>query len=281
MSNEIWLNDRFVPYEEATVPIDDRGFQFSESVYEVIHVYAGRPFEMERHLRRLKNGLDALDIDLEMTLEELAGKSMEVVHRNKLQDAAIYIQVTAGAAPRIHLRPKELRPNLIVIASPAAPASSEWPDSGINCVTVSDDRWGGCYIKTTMLLPNTTAKRRAVAAGYSDAIFVRDGYAVESTASNLFAVLDGALWTTPASNYILRGITREVVLELAHDAGIPVNEAPIPMHRLFTASELFVTGSGVELVCITSVDGKQIGTGRPGPVIKTLRDAFRKRTLAR
>jgi len=280
MSIEIWLNGRFVPYEEASIPIDDRGFQFSESVYEVIHVYAGRPFEMQRHMRRLKTGLDALGIDLEMSMEELAGKSMEVVRHNKLEDAMIYIQVTTGAAPRTHLRPKELRPNLIVIASPASPVSNEWPDSGINCVTVSDDRWAGCYIKTTMLLPNTMAKRSAVAAGYFDAIFVRDGYAVESTASNLFAVFEAVLWTTPASNYILRGITREVVLEIAHELGIQVNEAPIPTHKLFMANELFVTGSGVELVSIASVDGKQIGAGRPGPVIGRLREAFRRRTRA-
>ena len=280
MSIEIWLNDRFVPYKDATVPIDDRGFQFSESLYEVIHVYAGRPFEMERHLRRLKTGLDALDIDLRMSMEELGRKCMEVVHHNKLEDAMIYIQVTTGAAPRIHLRPAQMRPTLIVVASPAPPVSNEWPDSGINCLTVSDNRWSSCYIKTTMLLPNTLAKRKAVASGYSDAIFVRDGYAVESTASNLFAVFHGVLWTTPASNYILRGITREVVLEVAHEAGIPVNEAPIPEDKLFRADELFVTGSGIELVCIASVDGKQIGTGRPGPVIKRLREAFRQRTLA-
>ncbi|MCL4368120.1 MAG: aminotransferase class IV [Actinobacteria bacterium] len=280
MSNEIWLNDRFVPYEEATVPIDDRGFQFSESVYEVIHVYAGHPFEMQRHMRRLKMGLDALGIDLGMSMDELAKKSMEVVHHNGLVDAMVYIQATTGAAPRIHLRPKQLTPTLIIIASPAPPASREWTDSGINCVTMSDGRWSGCYIKTTMLLPNTLAKRKAVASGYSDAIFVRDGYAVESTASNLFAVFDGALWTTPASNYILGGITREVVLELAHEAGIPVREAPIPVDKLFEADELFTTGSGAEIACIASVDGKQIGTGRPGPVIERLREAFRQRTLA-
>ncbi len=280
MSIEIWLNDRFVPYEEATVPIDDRGFQFSESIYEVIHVYAGHPFEMRRHVRRLEMGLDALEIDLGMSMDELAEKCMEVVRHNGLVDSMIYIQVTAGAAPRIHLRPKQLTPTLVIIASPAPPVSREWPDGGIDCVTMSDTRWSGCYIKTTMLLPNTLAKRKAVASGYSDAIFVRDGYAVESTASNLFAVFDGTLWTTPASNYILRGITREVVLELAQEAGIPVEEAPIPVDRLFEADELFVTGSGAEIACITSVDGKQIGAGRPGPVIKQLREGFRQRTLA-
>ncbi len=281
MSTDVWLNDRFVPYEEATVPIDDRGFQFSESVYEVIHVYAGHPFEMERHMRRLKTGLDALGIDLGMNMEELARKSMEAVRHNKLEDALIYIQATTGAALRAHLRPGELRPNLIIIANPAPPAPNEWPNSGIDCMTTSDDRWSGCYIKTTMLLPNTLAKRKAVASGYSDAIFVRDGYAIESTASNLFAVFNGTLWTTPASNYILGGITREVVLELALEGGIPVKQGPIPADRLFAADELFVTGSGIELVCIASVDGKQIGLGRPGPVLKQLREAFRRRTLGR
>lgn len=278
MSIEVWLNGRYVPYEEATVPIDDRGFQFSESLYEVIHVYSGRPFEMERHMRRLKVGLEALDIDLGMSTEELAARCMEAVQRNKLQDAMIYIQITAGAAPRAHLRPKGLKPTVIIIANPAAPSPDVWPEGGINCMTISDDRWAGCYVKTTMLLPNAAAKRKAVAAGYTDAIFVRDGYAVESTSSNLFAVFGGVLWTPPAANYILRGITREVVLELARENGIPVQEGPIPLDKLFKADEVFITGSGTELTAVASVDGRKIGSGTPGPVIKKLQQAFRRRT---
>ncbi len=275
---DVLLNGRFVPNEAAMVPIDDRGFQFSESVYEVIHVYAGRAFEMDRHMKRLQVGLEALEINLGMSLEDLAEKSMELVRRNALSDALIYIQITTGAAPRIHLRPEGLKPTVIIVTNPAPPASVTWPDTGISCMTVSDDRWAGCYVKTTMLLPNAMAKRRAVANGYGDAIFVRDGHAIESTASNLFAAFDGVLWTTAASNYILRGITREVVLDIAKELNIPVYEGPIPSTKLYQADELFITGSGVELTAVTSVDGQTIGTGKPGPILGKLREVFRKRT---
>ncbi len=275
---DVYLNGRFVPYEEANVPIDDRGLQFSESVYEVVHVYAGRPFEMERHMRRLANGLAALEIDPGITTDALAEKCMELVRRNGLADAMIYIQITSGSAPRVHLRPDGLNPTVVVTTTPAAPASDEWPDEGISCMTVSDDRWSGAYVKTTMLLPNTMAKRRAAKAGYGDAIFVRDGYAIESTASNLFAIFDGELWTPPATNYILGGITREIVLELAKELGIPLRERPIPAHKVYVADELFITASGIELAAITSVDGRTIGNGKPGPVLGRLRSAFRKRT---
>lgn len=276
---DVLLNGRFVPYEQAVVPIDDRGFQFAESIYEVIHVYAGRPFEMGRHMKRLQVGLDVLDISLGMTTDDLAERCMELVRRNGLSDALIYIQITTGHAPRVHMRPDGLTPTVIVTTSPAKPASETWPDTGIGCLTVGDDRWAGCYVKTTMLLPNTQAKRRAVAAGFDDAIFVKDGYAVESTASNLFAVIDGVLWTPPASNYILRGITREVVLDCVRELGVPVQEGPIPLVKMYAADELFITASGIELTAIATVDGRTIGSGRPGPVIQKLRQAFRRKTL--
>jgi D-alanine transaminase len=278
MSNEVWLNGRFIPYEEAVVPIDDRGFQFAESVYEMIHVYEGRPFEIERHMQRLEASLEALGIDIGMSMSEVADRALEVTRRNGLEDSMIYIQVTAGAAPRIHLRPKELRPTVVIIARPAPPMSDHWSEVGISCMTVADDRWSGCYIKSTMLLPNTLAKSKAVAAGHSDAIFVRDGYAVEATSANIFAVFGDTLWTPPATNYILRGITREVVLELAREIGVPVHEGSIPLDKLFRADELFITGSGSELTVVASVDGRQIGSGRPGPVTARLREAFRRRT---
>lgn len=278
---EVLLNGEFVPYEKATVPIDDRGFQFGESVYEVIHVYAGKPFEMARHMRRLQVGLEALDIDMGMSTGALGERCMELVKRNGLEDALVYIQITSGAVTRIHLRPTGLRPTIIVTTSQAAPAPARWPDTGISCVTMSDERWAGCYVKTTMLAANTMAKRRSVAAGYTDAIFVRDGYVLESTASNLFAVYDGVLWTPPASNYILRGITREVVLDVAKEIEIPFYEGPIPLRKLYEADELFVTASGIELTAVASVDGKTIGTGRPGPVLGRIRESFRQKTSGR
>ncbi len=277
MAKEILLNGELIPYDQATVPVDDRGYQFGESIYEVIRVYRGKPFEMERHMQRLRNSVAAVDLDLGPALAELEPQAMELLRRSGLQEAAIYMQVTSGAAPRAHLAPQGLKPNVIVMVSPASPPPDQVRQEGIAVITVPDDRWAKCYVKTTQLLANTAAKKRAVAAGCEDAIFVRDGFVMEGTSSNLFAVFDGVLTTAPASNYILHGITRAVVLELASQLDMPHTQSPIPLPKLYGAQEMFLTGTVAELVPISSVDGKPVGTGRPGPVYSRLHEALQRR----
>ncbi len=280
MTREVLLNGQFVPAEVAAVSFEDRGVQFAESVYEVLCTYRGRPFEMDRHLRRFKASAEAIGIDLEPMLNDLAAKSLELLRRSGLQEALIYLQVTSGTAPRLHLRPEGLVPTVIATVSPTAPVPERWRQQGISAITVPDDRWARCYVKTTMLLPNTTAKRRAVAEGADDAIFVRDGFVTEASAANVFAVLRGMLTTPPKSNYILHGITREVLLELAGELGIPTVEGPLPVERLPEAEEIFMTGTAFELVSVTMLNGKTVGTGRPGPLAARLTEAFWKRALA-
>ncbi|MGE5619090.1 MAG: aminotransferase class IV [Sphingomonadaceae bacterium] len=277
MSREVLLNGKFVPYEEAMVRIDDRGFQFSEGVYEVIRVYHGKPFEMERHMARMRSSVEAVGLDVGSVLDGVEEQSLELLRRSGLQEAYIYIQVTSGAAPRVHLAPSGLTPTVIAIVGPASPPSAEVRSRGIRVMTVPDQRWAMCFAKTTMLLPNTTAKKRALAEGYDDAIFVRDGFAMEGTAANMFAVFDGVLTTPPATNYILHGVTRAVVLDLAKQIGMPHAEAPIPAAKLGTAEEVFLTGTVGELIPVVSVDGKTIGTGKPGPVYARMYDALQRR----
>lgn len=279
MSREVLLNGRFIPYEEAVVPIGDRGFQFAEGVYEVIRVYRARPFEMDRHLRRLRMSLEAIGLSLGSSLDELQSQSLELLRRSGLQEAAIYIQITSGVAPRSHLAPPALEPTVLAMVGPASPPAERLRREGITAITVPDDRWARCYVKTTMLLPNTAAKRRAVAAGCDEAIFVRDGFVMEATAANLFALFDGVLTTAPASNYILHGVTRAVVLDLAKQLSIPSLESPIPLERLFHAEELFLTGTVSELVPIRAVDGQTIGNGGPGPLFTRLHEAYQRRAL--
>jgi len=277
MQQEVLLNGRIVPYHEAVVSIDDRGFQFGEGVYEVIRVYRGKPFELERHMRRLRESAAAVELGADSALVGLEAQCLEMVRRSGLQEAAIYIQVTSGAHPRVHLRPQGLTPTVVITVRPASPPPDETRREGIKVITVPDDRWARCYVKTTQLLPNAAARRRAAAAGCDDAIFVRDGFAMEGSASNLFAVFDGVLTTPPASNYILHGVTRAVVLELAQEVGLPKAERPIPADRLRYAEELFLTGTVSELTPVVAVDGAQIGAGRPGPVFARLNEAFQNR----
>ncbi len=280
MSGEALLNGQFVPYDEAAVAINNRGFQFSEGVYEMIATYRGRPFELDRHLRRLRVSAGFLGIDIEPVLEDLVPKSQELLRRSGLQEALIYLQVTTGAAPRTHLRPEGLVPTVVATVSPNTPVPERYRKQGMSAITVPDERWARCYIKTTMLLPNTIAKRRAVSLGCDDAVFIRDGFLTEATAANVFAVFDGVIMTPPKSNYILHGVTREVVLELAEELGIPRVEGPVPAEKLPTADEIFFSGTTFEVAAVTSLDGKKIGSGLPGPVVGRLLDAFKRRTLA-
>ncbi|MHB0869949.1 MAG: aminotransferase class IV [Chloroflexota bacterium] len=277
MSREVLLNGRFVPYEQAMVPIDDRGFQFAEALYEVIRVYHGKPFEMDRHMRRMRNSAVAVGLDLGSVLDGVEAQAVELLRRSGLQDASIYVQVTPGAAPRAHLTPSGLQATVIVIVNPASPPPDQVRQAGVKVITVPDGRWAKCYAKTTMLLPNTAAKRQAVDAGCDDAIFVRDGFAMEGTSSNLFAVFDGVLTTAPASNYILHGITRAVALDLAKQLGMPYAETPILAQKLYSAQEMFLSGTVAELVPVVAVDGKTIGTGKPGPILARLHEALQRR----
>lgn len=278
MSMDVYLNGRFVPYDSAAVPLEDRGLQFSESIYEVVRVYRGRPFEMDRHMGRFRASAQAIGLDLGSRIEELESGVARLVERSGLQDAAIYIQATSGAAPRAHLRPSGLEPTVLAMVGPIAPLPRRIVEEGLSAITVPDDRWARCYVKTTMLVSNALAKRRAAAAGCDDAIFVRDGFAMEATAANLFAVFDGELHTPPASNYILHGVTRAVLLEIAEQLSIPAIEGPIPVDRLYGAQELFLTGTVSQLGAITTLDRKTIGSGRPGPMVARLREAYHRRT---
>jgi len=279
MSPEMLLNGQFVPYETATVAVDDRGFQFAESVYELMYCYRGRPFEMDRHMRRFSNSAEAIGLTLEPGIDVLKSQIEELLKRSGLQEAVIYIQATTGAAPRAHLRPAGLKPTVIVTVGPKPPIPERWRNQGLTAITVPDERWARCYVKTTMLLPNTMARKKAVEAGCDDAIFVRDGFVTEATAANAFAVFNGELRTAAKSNYILHGVTREVVLELAAQLGIPSVEGPIPVDRLYTADEVFITGTTFGVAPIVSVDGKTIGDGRPGPVAARLHDAYWRKAL--
>jgi D-alanine transaminase len=278
MLEEIVLNGRFVPASEAAVSPSDRGFQFAESIYEVIRVYRGRPFEMDRHLRRFRISLDAVGLQYD-SLDDLADKAQALVKRGGVSDALIYLQVTSGSVLRAHLKPSGLTPTSVAMLLPVAQVPAQWLSNGTSLITVPDQRWAMCYVKTTMLLYNTLAKSQAVASGSDDAVFVRDGFVTEVTAANIFAVYDGVLCTPAKSNYILHGITREVVLELAAQLGIPTMEGPMPASRLGKADEIFTTTTPAELLPVTRLDGAQVGAGTPGPVWGRLLKAYQERTL--
>ncbi|HWI63080.1 MAG TPA: D-amino acid aminotransferase [Symbiobacteriaceae bacterium] len=276
MSLTVYLNGQLLPYEQAMIPVEDRAFLLADGIYEVIRVYGGRPFEMDGHLRRLARSARELRMP-EPDLAEIGRASLELLRINNLSDATIYIQVSRGAyTPRTHAFPSgPVHPTVLIIARSYAANATLW-ETGIKAVTVPDQRWSRCDIKSVSLLPNVLAKQTANEAGAHEAIFVRDGYAIEGSSSNFFAVLDGEIRTYPRCNYILGGITRDVTVELARKLGYNLREEGIPIHDLGRCTEMWVTSTTQEIMPIVSLDGRMVGDGHPGPVAQSLLKAMRE-----
>lgn len=275
MSLTVYLNGQFMPIEQATIPVEDRAFLFADGIYEVVRVYDGRPFCMKEHMQRFVRSAHAIKLP-EPDVAELEQVTRELIKVNGLSEATVYMQLTRGAYPRNHAFPAEVRPNFVAIARPFSVDESLW-ENGVKAITLPEQRWARCDIKSVALLPNTLAKQAAVEAGAYEAIFVRDGYAIEGSSSNFMAVLDGEIRTYPKCNYILGGITREVVLELARELGYPVREEGVRVEDLSRCTELWETSTGSEVMPIVQIDAQRVGDGRPGPVAKALRAAYLKR----
>eukprot|EP00752_Nemacystus_decipiens_P013970 g12406.t1 len=277
-SPTVYLNGQYLHRTHATLSVDERGVHFADGVYEVVRYFNGKPFTMAEHLERLKRSLDG--IDLACDAEAIAAISDELVARNGLTDARVYWQVTRGPGLRNHVIADGLVPTVYLSAEPAEPLIDAPPLQTISAITTLDDRWHNCWIKSLMLLPNTLAKTRAVKAGAAEAIFVRDGRVTEGSSTNVFAVFDGELYTHPADRYILEGITRNVVIELAKELYIPIHEQAFNASDLPAAEEVFITGTGTLLAAVTEVDSNRIDDGQAGSITKQLWDAFVSRVQA-
>lgn len=278
MAPTVYFNGAYVPKDEVRISPDDRGFLFADGIYEVVRSYHGEVFALDGHLRRLTNGLRAIEIG-GVDVPAIGGVVRELLTRNGLtDDATVYLQITRGAAPRVHAFPDPLPPPTVYAEARAFSPKGD-PAVGIPVIMVPDVRWARCDIKSVALLPNCLANQRARAAGAVEAIFVRDGVALEGTASSFFAVIDGEVRTAPSSNYILPSITRDVVLRLCQETGTPHREYPVLTEELARASELFMAGTTLEVMPVVAVDGRPVGNGRPGPVASKLLAAFRKLAL--
>ncbi len=276
-----YLNGQFLPRADAAVPVEDRGFVFGDGVYEVWRVVGGRLFETERHLARLSSGLGELRIQAPDLVdpERLTAIADRLLTEDGLLDgeATFYVEVTRGVAPRTHQFPSaSISPTVFAMANRFKPAEP-LRQSGATCITMPDIRWLRCDIKTIQLLPNVLGKQAAADAGALDVLFVRDGVITETSHANVLAVIDGAIRTHPTNNLILAGITRAVVLEIARDHGIRVDETPFAPSDLSRASEIFLAGTTTDVMPIIRVDDIVIGGGRPGPIATTLFRELRRR----
>lgn len=270
MPDIAFINGRFLPWQDATVSIDDRGFQFGDAVYEVIRTYRGSPFEMNAHLDRLDRSATQLSISQPYTRRQWTQWIHQGLSLAGYQDAKIYIQVTRGVAPREHGFPSESRPTVVMTIRAIHPLSVEMRHTGVTACTCEDLRWGRCDIKSVNLLANVLAREEARKTGVFEAILVRDGLVMEGAVSNVMAVQGGVLVTAPESPRILSGVTRTVVLQLARREEIVVEERFMSIDSLYQADEVFLTGTTLEVLGVVQIDGKSIGNGRPGPVTQAL-----------
>jgi D-alanine transaminase len=264
-----FLNGTFLPLEDACVPVMDRGFLFGDGVYEVIPVYAGKLFRLDHHLKRLRNSLDAIRIEKPLSNADWQSMLNELVSRNEGPDQAVYLQVTRGvAAKRDHAFPADCKPTVFAMSTPMPPSVDIDKIGGATAVTFPDNRWKLCNIKAITLLPNVLLRQQAIDAGAAEAILIRDGYAVEGAASNLFIVKDGILITPPNGPTLLPGVTRDLLIELAANHAVPFREADISEAELFNADEIWLTSSTREISPVTLLDETVISNGKPGPVWK-------------
>jgi len=268
----IYLNGQYMPIEEAKISVLDRGFIFGDGVYEVIPVYSRKAFRLEEHLRRLQHSLDGIRLDNPHSSAEWAAITNQLIARNAGEDQSLYLHVTRGVARRDHAFPAPpVKPTVFMMSNPLPTPSAELLQHGIACITAPDNRWLRCDIKSIALLPNVLLRQMAVDAGCAETILIRNNeFMTEGAASNIFVAKDGTLIAPPKDNLMLPGITYDVVLELAAANGIPFEVRRIPVAEVFAADELLLTSSTKEVLAITRLDGKQIGTGEPGAMFARL-----------
>lgn len=270
-----YVNGTFLPLDQAVVHVEDRGFQFADAVYEVMRTYGGRLFAVDEHLARLFRSLDAIDLRHNFTEQQLAALATEGVRRGGFAETVVYLQITRGRAPRNRAIPATCQPTVVMTVRDLQPISREAMESGVRVITLPDNRWSRCDVKSVALLANVLAHHAARQAGAHDAIFVEaDDTITEATAGNVFLATDGRLRTPAKNPKILSGVTREKILQAAKAAGITTVEERIKKTELLRATEVYLTSTTVEVLPVTMVDGQIVGSGKPGPVAQRVREEF-------
>jgi D-alanine transaminase len=280
MSRIAYVNGRYLPQQAAAVHVEDRGYQFSDGVYEVCEVRGGSIIDQRRHLVRLKRSLDELRIDMPMSEAALATVMRECVRRNRVRDGIIYLQITRGVARRDHaFPPAGTRPSIVITAhGPDVVANERIAADGVAVITVPDNRWQRVDIKSISLLPNVLAKQAARERGAKEAWFVDgDGNITEGSSSNAWIVTKGGkVLTRPADHGILRGITRTVLIEVISAQGLQLEERPFTVEEAYGAREAFLTSASQIVMPVVRIDERAIGNGAPGSIATALRAEFHR-----
>ena len=276
-----FFNGEFIPKAEVKISPDDRGFLFSDGIYEVVRWYEGIFFDMNSHIYRLKRSLGEVRINWN-AVDSFASVANELIKQNHLdnQPAMIYLQVTRGAAKRSHYFPSpEVTPTVYSFAWGFTP-DTESKKTGIKVMLKEDIRWSRCDIKSVSLLANTMSYQEACQYGLKECIFIRNGLITEGSHSNIFFVIDGILYTHPENNHILSGITRKNVLRIAHEAGIIIREEAVPENRIRFIREAFITNTSSEVTPVIDLGGNSLNDGVPGPLTMKIQEKFDAEIMA-
>ena len=276
MSRTVYLNGHYVAEEDAKVSAFDRGFLFADGVYEVTSVLEGKLVSFEAHLTRLHRSLDELDMNDACSDDELLNIHRELVRINHVKEGLVYLQVTRGVAERDFIYPSaDIQPSIFLFTQGKTLIDTPLTQRGAKVITVEDQRWSRRDIKSIQLLSQSMAKMEAKRKDADDAWFVTDGLINEATASNAYIIThNNVIVTRHLSNQILHGITREAILKVAKDLDLQVEERPFTIEEAINAKEAFMTGSA-SLVCpVVSINGHQIGTGKPEKVVKNIRKVY-------
>lgn len=279
MAEIAYLNGAYLPLQDAVIPIEDRGFQFADGIYEVIRIYNTIPFCLTEHLKRLERSAAGILMALPLTIAEFRDICDEVIKRSGLSEAWIYIQVTRGVYPRRHnFPPDSVLPTVIVYIREFKEHPAEWRQQGVDVITIPDIRWKRCDIKSISLLPNVLAKEQAVRAGAFEAIQINDdGFVTEGSSTNVFFIKKNILYTYPVGDGILSGITRNVIFSIATKAGLTIREEAHPLKDYLNAEEVFISSTTIEIVPVRSIDKTPINNGKiPGSYTMRMHQLYRE-----
>lgn len=274
MARTVYVNGEYLPESEGKISIFDRGFLFADGVYEVTAVLNGKLVDYDPHMERLERSLKELRIGWPCSKDELKAMHLEMVKRNGLKEGIIYMQITRGAADRTFNFPKDAKPTLIAFTQSMVLAENPNAVTGVKVVTIPDIRWARRDIKSVMLLAPVLGKQEAYERGANEGWMVENGFVTEGTSSNAYIVKDGKVITRELSNSILAGCTRRSLFRLAQEHGIAIEERAFTPEEAYAADEAFLTSASQFVMPIVEIDGKRIGGGQPGPVVRKLRELF-------
>ncbi len=272
----VFLNGRFMPIEDAKIPVLDRGFIFGDGIYELVPVYSRVPFRMDEHLARLERSLAEVRIRNPYTRAEWRDIILKLVAQQPFEDQGIYFQVTRGVAKRDHAFPKDVAPTVFMMSNPLVNPPRELVERGAKAVTANDFRWERCDIKSISLIGNCLIRQMSADVGAVETVLFRGGALTEASASNVFIVSGGVVLSPPKSNLILPGITYDVIVELAQSAKMPLEFRNIAEAEVRAADEIWVTSSSKEVLAIVELDGQPVGDGRPGPLFRKMHSLYQE-----